>query len=57
MNKNEHKRNKELYYVSNVVRNLGFEPNKSMCADCPDIILPSATNRFRKERWCFVLQL
>lgn len=38
MNKNEHKRNKELYYVSNVVRNLGFEPNKSMCANCPDII-------------------
>ena len=45
MNKNEHKRNKELYYASNVVRNLGFKPNKSMCADCPDIILPSATNR------------
>lgn len=35
----------ELGMVSRVIKELGYEPDESMCIDRPDIVLPSKTDR------------
>ena len=35
----------ELGKASRIIRELGYEPDKSMCEDRPDIVLPSKTDR------------
>lgn len=35
----------ELGKASRIFKELGYEPNKSMCDDRPDIVLPSTTDR------------
>lgn len=35
----------ELGKASRIIKELGYEPDKSMCEDRPDIVLPSTTDR------------
>lgn len=41
MNKEEIKHIDELYKASQIIEELGFEPNVRMCNDRPDLVLPS----------------
>ena len=45
MTKEEIKHRDELSKASHIIRELGYEPNISMCEDRPDIVLPSKTDR------------
>lgn len=45
MTKEEIKHRDELSKASHIIRELGYEPNISMCDDRPDIVLPSKTDR------------
>lgn len=45
MSNHAHKHIKELFYASSVIKELGFSPDETMCADRPDIVLPSVENR------------
>lgn len=41
MSKDEIKHRDELFKASRVIKELGFDPDESMCRDRPDIVLPS----------------
>lgn len=45
MNKTDIKHIDELGKASRIIKELGYEPDESMCADRPDIVLPSRTDR------------
>ena len=45
MNKENIKHIDELGKASRIIRELGYEPDESMCDDRPDIVLPSKTDR------------
>ena len=45
MTRTDFKHLNELGKVSNVIMELGYEPNELMCDDRPDIVLPSKTER------------
>ena len=45
MTKTEHKHIDELGKASRIIKELGYEPDESMCDDRPDIVLPSKRDR------------